>query len=88
MFYNCKEATKTAARKQEEPVSFRENLLLHVHLLYCGLCRRFVKQVAQLKESLKNYERLNEQSKPLVTLSASGKAKISRAIHEELKKDS
>ena len=87
MFYNCKEATLAAAKGQEEQLSGKEKFFLRVHLLYCKLCRRFVKQTEFLKRSLLDFEQKNENGEHLVQFSEEKKNAITISIGDELKKE-
>jgi hypothetical protein len=54
MFYTCKEATKNISRMEEGRLNLPGRLRLHVHLMMCAFCRRFLKQTTQIIELTKS----------------------------------
>lgn len=42
--FDCKHATLLSLKKEEGKISIIERIKLFYHLLYCGYCKRFVKQ--------------------------------------------
>jgi anti-sigma factor RsiW len=48
----CREVTGSASRLIDGELTFRERLGVRVHLVVCGHCRRFVRQLQRLVDSL------------------------------------
>ncbi len=74
----CKEATYLHELKKEGKLTFSQRVGLWVHLLYCNLCRRFVKQAAILDTQAK------QVGNSTGTLSADAKQKMQQAINSGL----
>lgn len=74
----CKEATYLHEVKKEGKLTLSQRVGLWVHLLYCNLCRRFVKQTDVLSKQVK------ELNNSTGTLSADAKQKIQQAINNGL----
>ena len=66
--FNCQEATFTALKKEDQPLSTGAKMKLFVHLLYCGPCRLFLKQSKMIEKAARNYKE-TIFSKPPHTLS-------------------
>jgi hypothetical protein len=54
---DCQDATRTMSAAQEQPLALGERVALKLHLAVCGPCRRFERQVAFLRESMRAYAR-------------------------------
>lgn len=50
LFINCKQATYLHEQKKEGKLSIAERFGLWLHLLVCGICRLFVKQVEEVEK--------------------------------------
>lgn len=50
---NCSQATLLSAKKEEGALSGKERMQLWWHLLYCNVCRRFIKQMHVMAKELK-----------------------------------
>ncbi|HRG87934.1 MAG TPA: hypothetical protein PLW44_02875 [Chitinophagales bacterium] len=74
----CKEATYLHEIKKEGKLTLSQRVGLWVHLLYCNLCRRFVKQTDVLSKQVK------ELSNNTGTLSPDAKQKMQQAINNGL----
>lgn len=74
----CKEATYLHEIKKEGKLTLSQRVGLWVHLLYCNLCRRFVKQTDILSKQVK------ELSNNTGTLSPDAKQKMQQAINNGL----
>jgi hypothetical protein len=51
LFINCRQATYLHEQKKEGKLSLAERFGLWLHLLYCGICRLFVKQVEEVEQA-------------------------------------
>lgn len=48
----CKEATLLAEKQLQQPLPLLQQIGLRFHLLYCYLCRRYVKQSKAIDQQL------------------------------------
>lgn len=53
MTFSCRRATLLASNAMDRPLTQRERLALRFHLLICGYCRRFKKQILMLRQVLR-----------------------------------
>lgn len=72
--FGCKDATYLNTKASYRKLSFSESVLYFFHLLICKYCRRFVQQVKNLENALKNGEKnqirnLPEERKVLINQS-------------------
>lgn len=51
LFIKCRQATYLHEQKKEGKLSLAERFGLWLHLLYCGICRLFVKQVEEIEQA-------------------------------------
>lgn len=57
---NCREATRLISDKQERTLSAKERLTLQLHLMLCGGCQNFNRQIPFLHHAMRAYvERLD-----------------------------
>lgn len=42
--FNCSQATLLSLKKEEGKITLTEHVKLSYHLLYCGVCREFIRQ--------------------------------------------
>jgi hypothetical protein len=82
----CEGASALASRELDEPLGPGERLAMWGHLLACGPCRRFHRQVRFLRRALRE-----RHAGPVATddgresLSPEAKARIERAIAEAVR---
>lgn len=79
----CRDVTFLHEKKKEGKLSFSEALGLKIHLLYCGLCRLFFKQMDDLEKQTSD---LCKTEKVISTLDTSTKEKMQQALIDEMKK--
>ncbi|MCX6199372.1 MAG: hypothetical protein NTY88_09150 [Bacteroidetes bacterium] len=79
----CKDASYLHEKKKEGNLSFTEMIGLKLHLLYCGLCRMFFKQLDELE---KHTQRFAQSEKTIASLDATSKEKMKKAFEQQLKK--
>jgi len=61
LMLSCLKATELMERKQLRPLSFMENMQLHLHTTVCSGCRNYLKQTALINKLLdKNFNSLKE----------------------------
>lgn len=52
---SCQEASRLQSRALDEPLGRAENLGLRVHLVLCRWCRRYGRQLVQLREAARRH---------------------------------
>lgn len=52
---NCRETSELLSRAQEQHLSLRERVGLHVHLVACEGCRNFRRQLDFMRAAVKRY---------------------------------
>ncbi|MGZ8231102.1 MAG: zf-HC2 domain-containing protein [Burkholderiales bacterium] len=54
---SCREVSELLSQAQDRPLGVREKLALYVHLPLCNGCRNFKKQLAFIRQALKELVR-------------------------------
>ncbi len=54
---NCKQTTVLLSQSQDRRLSRKERLLLRLHLMFCPHCRRYRKQMAFIRQSMRQWVR-------------------------------
>jgi hypothetical protein len=52
---SCREASRLLSRREEQPLALAERVKLRLHLSACVACTRFARQLALLREALRQY---------------------------------
>lgn len=73
----CKEASRLISESQERPLGFRERWGLRLHLWACDACRNFMRQVALLRQALRELGRRTEAG---TDLSPEARERIRQAL--------
>lgn len=76
---NCKEATYLHEKQKDLKLSFGEKVGLHLHLLFCSICKLFFKQMDEVSKCVHHVSQ-----QPNGTLSEESKLKIQRALDNEM----
>jgi hypothetical protein len=79
MLLDCKHATQLASRALDKRLPFRQRLALRLHLLMCGACTKFVRQLQLMRQALAQLGRHVEHD-PSVTLSPQARERIAQAV--------
>ncbi|MEI6085289.1 MAG: zf-HC2 domain-containing protein [Verrucomicrobiota bacterium] len=80
---SCRDATRLASAALDRPLSARERFSLRLHLLVCGICRRYQKQINFLHEILHHHPEI--LSRPAATqLSPAARDRIRRALESTI----
>lgn len=68
----------------DRPLSFRERFEMKLHIFICAWCKRYLKQITQMQESvrLKAEKEINNESS---TLSNEARERIRERLKENLK---
>ncbi|WP_142783939.1 hypothetical protein [Changchengzhania lutea] len=76
----CDEANHVCDKTQYKESSFREKIILNLHLIYCRACRKYSKNNAKLTEVLNKSE--------VCCMDKDSKASIKQNLHEALENHS
>lgn len=52
---SCREAAALLSQAQDRPLTFRERLVLRVHLPLCEACRNFRSQLELMRAAMRRY---------------------------------
>lgn len=55
--FDCRQATLLALKKEERKISPAERIRLWYHLLYCDVCRRFIRQSAEMNQAGRHFHK-------------------------------
>src|SRR2546422_10882611 len=78
----CKEATRLQSGALDRKLPFRQRFGLRLHLLLCGWCRRYGKQIRFLRDAAREHP--DEMARPVPQkLSGEARARIRRRLHAE-----
>ena len=77
----CREASELASRELDEPLSRIEGYALKGHVLICTSCRRFRRQILQIRRAMQLRDAA-AGSGPDSALSDEARRRIARAIDE------
>ena len=83
---NCQETSRLLSEGLDRPPAWRDRLALRLHLLMCGGCRNFAKQLRYLRQWSSDLPDRTAQAEHL-KLSATARQRIEEAIREATKKD-
>lgn len=49
---NCKEETRLLSQRLDQPLNFRQRMRVRLHLLTCGFCSRYGRQIELIHKAL------------------------------------
>lgn len=78
IFVSCRRATELLSKSHDAPLTSRERLALRLHLLLCGWCRRYGRQIALVRDALRQDAATLEPRGP--ALSPAARERIRRAL--------
>ncbi len=79
----CKEASVLATKAMDGKLTFRERSGLRLHIMMCGLCRRYVRDMKRLREAIRNAGPIVSPMMPeSFRLSAKSRERIGRILKE------
>ncbi|MBU2572138.1 MAG: anti-sigma factor [Gammaproteobacteria bacterium] len=82
----CKEASVLATKAMDGKLTFRERVGLRLHVAMCGLCRRYVRDMKRLRETVRSASQIEFKLLPeSVTLSRSSRERIKQALNNALR---
>ena len=76
---NCKQTSQLLSKSLDQPLTLREKLSLRLHMLLCGACSRFARQLRFLREAVEALERRAAEDERL-TLNSEARQRIARAL--------
>ena len=79
---NCREVTRLVSEGLDRELPFLSRLSLRLHLVMCGGCRRFARQLRFLHEAVRQHVAAGQPADAAV-LSAEAKERIRQRLEEE-----
>ena len=61
LMYSCEQASKLSSRAMEQPLTPSERMLLRLHLMMCGRCSDFSRQIEFLRRASRKIPEVLEQ---------------------------
>lgn len=81
---SCKEVTDLASRALDMPIAWRQRFGMRMHLMFCRLCRRYVRHLRFLDRALKRARDEKLQCRSVRgRLSEQARERIRRALEDE-----
>jgi hypothetical protein len=82
---NCKDTTKLISDSLEGKISLRQRMELWLHILMCGLCRRFRSNIIELRQRVRGSKDLLEQENTVSTpMPPAIKARLEQVVKRQL----
>lgn len=79
---DCKRASQLIAQGMDRPLRWRERLGLYAHLAFCGMCRRFFRQLRLMRTAVRCMVNHAENDES-VRLSGKARERISRVLDQQ-----
>ena len=76
----CKEASHLLSEHQERPLGIRERMRLRIHLWICVNCSRFERQLAMLRQGLRELGKRAKAESEGAELTAEARERIRAAM--------
>lgn len=76
---NCKEASQLVSQAMDRPLGWRKRFDLWVHLVVCGMCRQFLKQLRLVRVTLRRMVSQAESDES-VKLTDEARSRIRKAL--------
>ena len=81
----CKEASYLASKKLDEKLTWRESLAFRLHIIMCGLCRRYAVEIKKLHRVMQKAGKSSLSMLPAsVKLSRQSRERIKQALDKAL----
>ena len=81
----CKEASYLASKKLDEKLTWRESLGFRLHIMVCGLCRRYAMEIKKMHSVMKKAGKSSLSILPeSVKLSKQSRERIKQALDKAL----
>ena len=82
---NCKDMTKLISDSLEGKISARQRMELRLHIMMCGMCRRFRSNIIELRKRVRGSKGLLDQADiPPTPLPPATKARLEEVIKRQL----
>ena len=82
---NCKDMTKLISDSLERKMSFRQRMELWLHIMMCGMCRRFRSNIIELRKRVRGSKALLDQAEATAfPMSPAAKARLEEVIKRQL----
>ena len=62
LMYSCEQASKLSSRAMEQPLTPSERVLLRMHLMMCGRCSNFARQIDFLRLASSKFPEMLEKN--------------------------
>jgi len=83
---NCKDMTKLISDSLERKISFRQRMELRLHIMMCGMCRRFRTNIIELRKRVRGSKFLLDQAEVTAArMPQAAKARLEEAIKRQLR---
>src|SRR3954454_20380424 len=82
-FPACKEVVKLVTASMDEGLTFREWLVMKVHLYSCDSCVNFLKQIKFIRTTLRHSQEALEHENADIRLSDEARARLKQTISSE-----
>jgi hypothetical protein len=79
----CDEASYLISLREEQPLNFRQQWQLRMHLLSCHFCRKYARQIKQMQEVFERYREGCIGERSTHHLSAEAAIRIQSALNGE-----
>ena len=79
----CDEASYLISLREDQHLGFRQRWQLKIHLLTCHFCRKYARQIGEMKHALERYRKGCTSDSCAHHLPAEAEARISAAISGE-----
>lgn len=82
---NCKDMTKLISDSLERKISVRQRMELWLHIMMCGMCRRFRSNIIELRKRVRGSKGLLDQADITpAPLPPATKARLEEVIKRQL----
>ena len=82
---NCKDMTKLISDSLERKMSFRQRMELWLHIMMCGMCRRFRSNIIELRKRVCGSKALLDQAEATASpMPPAAKARLEEVIKRQL----
>lgn len=82
---NCKDMTKLISDSMERKISVRQRMELWLHIMMCGMCRRFRSNIIELRKRVRGSKSLLDQADITpAPLPPATKARLEEVIKRQL----
>lgn len=83
----CQQAAQLASERLDRELGWRERVGLRLHLAMCRHCRRYARQLQQLRKFARQWRRQNEEAARDARLSTAARQRIASRLDEAERPD-